>query len=121
MFRKKNSNSNMASVDTILGKGTKMEGKLVSEGAVRIDGSFEGEVSIEGDLVVGEAGQVKAAVSARNVLVVGTINGDVITSGQLEIAPAGKIKGDVQTGRLIVEAGGLLQGHCKMSAPEEDT
>lgn len=119
MFRKKNSSSNMASVNAIIGKGTKIEGKLVSEGAVRIDGSFEGEVSIEGDLVVGEAGQVKAAVSARNLLVVGTIDGNVITSGQLEIASTGKIKGDVQTARLIVEAGGLLKGHCKMSSQED--
>ncbi|HHX77212.1 MAG TPA: polymer-forming cytoskeletal protein [Firmicutes bacterium] len=109
----------MASVETILGKSTKIEGKLVSEGAVRIDGSLEGEVHIEGDLVVGEGGQVKATVSVHNLLVVGVINGDVTTSGKLEIAPTGKIEGDVQTVRLIVEAGGVIQGNCKMAVPED--
>jgi cytoskeletal protein CcmA (bactofilin family) len=110
MFGRKSSSDNMASVETVIGKSTKVEGKLVSAGAVRIDGSLDGEVNIEGDLVVGESGQLKAMVSARNLLVVGTINGDVVTSGKLEIAPTGKIEGDVQTARLIVEAGGCTPG-----------
>jgi cytoskeletal protein CcmA (bactofilin family) len=119
MFKKKNNVSNVTSVNTILGKGTSIEGRMVADGAVRIDGIFEGEVHVEGDLVVGEEGQVKAAVQARNLLVVGAINGNVTTNGQLEIAPTGKIIGDVETARLVVEAGGLLQGHCKMTVTEE--
>lgn len=119
MFKKKRNGSNASSVGTILGKETKIEGKLTAEESVRIDGSFVGEVDIAGDLVVGEAGQVRATVQVHNLLVVGAINGDVVTSGQLEIAPTGIIKGDIETARLIVEAGGLLQGHCKISVPEE--
>ncbi|QGP91914.1 Polymer-forming cytoskeletal [Neomoorella glycerini] len=113
MLGKKN-DAVAATVDTVIGKGAKITGKLVAEGAVRIDGNLEGEVSTEGDLVVGESGQVVATVRARNLLVVGAIKGDVVTTGQLEIAPTGKVEGDVQTVRLIVEPGGLLQGHCQM-------
>ncbi|NLW07756.1 MAG: polymer-forming cytoskeletal protein [Clostridia bacterium] len=119
MFKKKKDINNVASVDTIVGKGTSIEGKLVSEGVVRIDGTFEGELNVEGDLVIGEAAQVKAVVQARNLLVVGSINGNIVTTGQLEIASTGKIKGDVETARLIIEAGGLLQGNCKMSISDE--
>lgn len=116
----KKDNTAAATVDTVIGKGTRIEGKLVAEGAVRIDGCFEGEVSTEGDLVVGENGQVTAAIKARNLLVVGTIKGDVVTSGQLEIAPTGRVQGDVQTSRLVVEPGGLLQGRCQMPLPDEE-
>jgi cytoskeletal protein CcmA (bactofilin family) len=119
MLKKKRNCSNVTSVGTILGKDTKIEGKLNAEGTVRIDGTFVGEVDIAGDLVIGEEGQVRATVQAHNLLVVGAINGNVVTTGQLEIAPTGKIIGDVETARLIVEAGGLLQGHCKMAVPEE--
>ncbi len=108
-----------ATVDTVIGKGAKITGKLVAEGAVRIDGDFEGEVSTEGDLVVGESGKVVATVRGRNLLVVGTIKGDVAATGQLEIASTGKVEGDVQTARLIVEPGGLLQGHCQMPLPAD--
>lgn len=118
MLKKKDDNA-AAAVDTIIGKGTSITGKLVAEGAVRVDGRFEGELNTAGDLVVGEGGQVVATVKARNLLVVGTIKGDVVTSGQLEIAPTGKVEGDVQTARLIVESGGLLMGHCQMPRPAD--
>ncbi|BCV23197.1 bactofilin family protein [Moorella sp. Hama-1] len=117
----KRNNADPTTVDTVIGKEARITGKLVSGGAIRIDGTFEGEVVTEGDLVVGETGQVVASVRARNLLVVGGIKGDVIAGGQLEIAPTGRIDGDVQTGRLIVEPGGLLQGHCQMPLPEDGT
>lgn len=117
MFGKNNKKA--VDVETIISKGTRMAGKLVSEGGVRIDGSFEGEINIEGDLVVGETGQVTATIKARNLLVVGLINGDVVANGQVEIATTGKVEGDVQTPRLIVEPGGLIQGYCKMPLPAE--
>ncbi len=115
----KKSDPGTGTVDTLIGKGTKITGKLEAGGTVRIDGFFEGEVSTEGDLVIGENGQVVAAIKARNLLVVGAIKGDVATTGQLEIAPTGRIEGDVQTARLVVEPGGLLQGHCQMSLPPD--
>ncbi|MGI9860653.1 polymer-forming cytoskeletal protein [Moorella naiadis] len=118
MLGKKN-NAEPTMVDTVIGKGARVTGKLVSGGAIRIDGALEGEVVTEGDLVVGENGQVIASVRARNLLVVGGIKGDVVAGGQLEIAPTGRIDGDVQTGRLIVEPGGLLRGHCQMPLPED--
>ncbi|MBC7323901.1 MAG: polymer-forming cytoskeletal protein [Moorella sp. (in: Bacteria)] len=118
MLKRKDDNV-AAAVDTLIGKETSITGKLVAEGAVRVDGRFEGELSTAGDLVVGEGGLVVATVKARNLLVVGTIKGDVVTSGQLEIAPTGKVEGDVQTARLIVEPGGLLMGHCQMPRPAD--
>ncbi|WXJ96312.1 hypothetical protein MCACP_28150 [Neomoorella carbonis] len=40
----------------------------MAEDAVRMDGNFAGEASIDGGLAVGERGRVVAAVRARNLL-----------------------------------------------------
>ncbi|MDK2821108.1 MAG: hypothetical protein PWP31_1073 [Clostridia bacterium] len=112
--KKKRINIETAVADTVIGKGVKITGNLVSDGAVRIDGFIEGEVTTEGDLVVGETGKVVAKVKAANLLVVGIIKGDVETDGQLEIAPTGKVEGNVHMTRLVVEPGGVLLGHSQM-------
>lgn len=115
----KRSRNGTTSVGTIFGRESKFVGTLVAEGAVRIDGSFEGEVCVEGDLVVGETGHVKATIKCKNLLAVGIVHGNVTTYGQLEIAPTGRIEGDVNTARLVIEPGGLLHGHCKMPMSED--
>src|SRR2546426_9125348 len=41
-------------IDTFLGRGTKINGKLVLEGTARIEGQVEGEISAQDALTVGE-------------------------------------------------------------------
>lgn len=104
---------NTRKVDTLIGKETSFKGNLEAPGgAVRIDGYFEGELHIGGDLIIGETGKVIGNVIAKNVVVAGEVNGSIESRGRLELAPSAKVIGDSRMVTLVIEDGAFLQGLC---------
>ena len=64
-------------VRAFLGKGAEFVGKLIFNGAVRIDGDFQGEVYGQGSLDIGEGALVKANIAANNVYIGGEVQGNI--------------------------------------------
>ena len=60
-----------AVIHSLLGAGTRYEGKLFFEGRVRIDGDFVGEVQSDGVLIVGPTATVKGVVRVHTLIVRG--------------------------------------------------
>ena len=107
------SQTNTRKVDTVIGKESSFKGNLEAPaGSVRIDGYFEGELHIGGDLIIGESGIVVGNVVAKNVIVAGEVKGTIESRGKLELAPTAKVIGDSKMLTLIVEDGAFLQGMC---------
>lgn len=104
--------------DSVLGKGTRFEGKLESEGSVRLDGFFKGSIKATGDVVVGEGACVEAGIDARNVLIAGEVHGQVAAWAKLELTATGKLYGNMEAASLVVEEGAVFQGDCKMIAKD---
>lgn len=113
MGNKEKDGFNTRKVDTLIGKETSFKGNLEAPGgAVRIDGYFEGELHIGGDLIIGETGKVIGNLIAKNVVVAGEVNGSIESRGKLELAPTAKVVGDSKMVTLIIEDGAFLQGMC---------
>src|SRR5438132_343418 len=72
-------------IDTFLGRGTKVNGKLVLEGTARIDGQVEGEISAQDALTVGEGAVVNAKISGTSIVIEGGVTGDVTARERLEL------------------------------------
>jgi len=101
-------------VTSVLGSGIIWKGKLSGRGGVRIEGTFEGEIAIEGMVVVGETGKVSCEnVRANTVIVAGGVNGG-ITAEKLEIRKTGRVWGDVVVAAFSTEEGGFLRGQITM-------
>ena len=83
-----------------------------SGGAVRVDGYFEGELHIGGDLIVGETGKIIGTIVAKNVIIAGEVRGTIEARGKLELAPTAKVFGDSKMVTLVVEDGAFIQGMC---------
>lgn len=103
---------------TVVTKGLTMSGALHGEGVVQIEGTLEGEVDLDGTLVVTETGLVKGPVVANEVRIAGSIQGSIIARSHLWLERTGRIEGDVSTASLVVEAGGQFEGRCTMLKPE---
>ena len=71
---------NSAEEVSILSSGVKVEGKLYSEGNVRIDGQVVGDVTVNGNLTLGEGSEIKGEIKARNVTISGQIEGTINSS-----------------------------------------
>ncbi len=106
--------------ETVVGDGTQIQGTMRSDGAVRIDGLFEGEIYAEGDVVVGERGMVKATLVARNILIAGKVEGNVEAREKLELVATGKLIGDIKTPNLVIADGAIFIGKSEMVLPKEE-
>ncbi|MEJ2758377.1 MAG: polymer-forming cytoskeletal protein [Anaerolineales bacterium] len=101
-------------ITTVLGEGTKYLGKLTGDGGVRIEGTFEGEIKLNGLLVVGTTGRVTCEdLRAKSIIVAGTVRGD-LTANKVEIRATGRVWGNVTTVAFSTEEGAFLNGQIQM-------
>jgi len=119
MFRKQQPTTPQAvtpveRVTSVLGPGIIWKGNLRGSGGVRIEGAFEGDITLRGLVVVGETGRVVCnTLHANTVIVAGTVNGS-ITAEKLEIRGTGRVWGDVVVVSLSTEEGAFLRGQVRM-------
>lgn len=101
-------------ITSVLGEGTIYKGKLTGEGGVRIEGNFDGEIRLDGLLVVGTTGRVTCEdLRAKSVIVAGTVRGD-ITANKVEIRASGRVWGNVTSVTFATEEGAFLRGQIQM-------
>ncbi len=101
-------------VTSVLGPGILWQGNLKGRGGVRIDGAFEGQIAVDGLVVIGENGRVTCDnLRARTVVVAGAMRGN-ITAEKLEIRASGRVWGDVVTTSFVTEDGAFLRGQIRM-------
>jgi cytoskeletal protein CcmA (bactofilin family) len=99
---------------TILGAEAAFDGKLVFQGSVRIEGKFTGEISTDDVLLVTETAEVVASVNVGTLVLNGTLRGNVRAKRVVELQAPAKLYGDIETPSLIIHAGVMFEGHCKM-------
>lgn len=101
-------------VTSVLGPGIIWKGNLRGSGGVRIEGAFEGDITVRGLVVIGESGRVTCEnLKANSVIVAGTVNG-CITAEKLDIRSTGRVWGDVVVVALATEEGAFLRGQVRM-------
>jgi len=101
-------------INAFLGAGTVYQGRLSFQGAVRVDGSFSGEVSSEGSLIVGKDADIEGLLNVGDLLLSGRFTGEVRAKRRVTIHKTGLLQGSVYTPALVVEEGGLLDGQVIM-------
>ena len=106
-------------VNALLGKGSEFEGKLTFEGAVRIDGTFSGEIFTQDTLIIGEGARVSAQIEAGTVIVYGDVQGNITTTTLIELHAPARLRGDIQTPSLVIDPGVVFEGSCKMDLEAE--
>lgn len=101
-------------VTSVLGPGIIWKGNLRGSGGVRIEGAFEGDITLRGLVVIGESGRLTCEnLKANSVIVAGTVNG-CITAEKLDIRSTGRVWGDVTVVALATEEGAFLRGQVRM-------
>ena len=97
-----------------IGAGLTIRGRLEGEGDLEIDGKFEGEMNIAGEVAIGKGGELMAPVNATDVIVAGVLRGPVQAGVSLRILDGGRLEGDVRAPRFSLEDGGALRGAIDM-------
>jgi cytoskeletal protein CcmA (bactofilin family) len=105
-------------IETVIGPNAHFRGDIVSEGGVRIDGIFEGNIETTGNLVIGESAKIIADIKANNISISGAIKGN-ITGNRVEILETGRVWGDLTVNSLLLNEGAYLRGQTMMHADIE--
>lgn len=101
-------------IGTLIGRALLIEGEVTFTGAMRVDGTVRGAVSVpvdgEGALFIGSEGVIEGDIRATEVVVEGRVNGSVFATGTVVIGPSGRVAGEVHYGALELAQGAEVQG-----------
>jgi len=118
--KKQNGARQRTTLLTVLGESARIEGKLTIGDSIQIECEVVGEMNVEGSLVIGEKGMVRADVKTVDALIQGRYEGKMVATGNVEITSTGRVSGNIETDSLMISKGALFNGNVsKMSQPAE--
>jgi cytoskeletal protein CcmA (bactofilin family) len=104
----------LQAISTLISEGSVLDGNLKAPAFARIDGTVNGNITVDEGLILGEKGLVKGNIVTKEIIVYGKVAGNINCSS-LEIRSTGNITGDIKTGVLQVEMGGVHNGSFSMA------
>ena len=105
--------SNGQALNTIIGRGSHFEGKLMADNSVRIDGVFKGELTCTGELTISQSGEADATLQCKDAYIDGVVNGTV-RADKVRLDTQSRFTGDVYTDSFAVSEGAIFHGSCSM-------
>jgi cytoskeletal protein CcmA (bactofilin family) len=98
---------------TVVGRGTRLEGTLVSVESIRIDGQAKGRIAARGDVILSPDSNVEADIQAQNVVTGGTLKGNITARTMTEVQ-GGQVDGTIRSKALVVREGALFSGEASI-------
>ena len=102
-------------LNTILGKGSVIEGKISIKNSVRVDGRIIGEISSTGTVTVGEKGEIEGNIIAQRAIVGGKVKGRINAALRTILEAQSVFIGDLKTAKLTIDEGAMFEGRCLMT------
>ena len=105
-------------IDTLIAQGCRVEGEVIFEGGLRIDGHVKGHVKGEikldatapAHLVLGRSGRISGGVWADYVLIDGLVEGNLHITGRVELLSRARIIGNIHYESLRLQPGATVTG-----------
>ena len=105
---------------TVIGADTTIKGEMFFEKSARILGNFEGKITAQGEVHIGNGANCNAAIEAQSVIVDGLVNGPIVARGQLTLTANAQVQGDLTAGTLVVAQGASFVGHCNVGPAAQE-
>ena len=106
----------VGTLTAFIDQGSEFTGKLSFKDTVRIDGRFEGEISSENTLIIGESGSVHANIHSEIVIISGEVHGDIFANQQITLHKNARVTGNLKTKGLAVDEGAEINGTIEMGS-----
>jgi len=115
-------NSSEVSDDiSIISRGVVIEGKISSDGNIRIEGIVRGDLIAKGNVSIGESGEIFGNIKGEVINIGGKVNGSVNANEKLLLESNAQLKGDIVTKLLIIESGAKFDGKSSMAEANTDS
>lgn len=98
----------------VIVEGTRIQGDIVTESNLRIDGEVRGNVSSKSKVVIGANGRIKGNLICSDADIEGNIEGILTVSNVLSLKTTAMVIGEISTSRISIEEGAQFSGNCVM-------
>lgn len=102
-------------------QGVTVEGTLQVSGTFRVDGNVKGNIISEQTVILGENAKVEGQIEGNRVVIAGRFDGVIFAKGRVEIQAKGVVTGEVHAPCMVIDPGGIFDGHCHMLASSDST
>jgi cytoskeletal protein CcmA (bactofilin family) len=103
-----------------IGKSVVIRGELTGSEDLYFDGEIEGTINLrDHKLVIGPNSKIKAAITARDVVLHGKVEGNVTASERVELKRSCSLSGDISTQRISIEDGAFFKGAIDIKDDKE--
>jgi cytoskeletal protein CcmA (bactofilin family) len=99
-----------ADTEAVIGRSTRVRGRVSGDGDLRVEGSVEGDISLSGDLTITDGARAASNVEARAVTVGGELEGDVRAQGLVHLEVGARVRGDIQGELVAIDEGAEFVG-----------
>lgn len=94
-----------------IGKAVRLEGKIVSQEDLTIDGQVEGSIEVgDHSLTIGPGASIKADLVAKTVTISGAVVGNVRAGEKVDLRATGSVNGDISAPRFVMADGATVVG-----------
>jgi cytoskeletal protein CcmA (bactofilin family) len=111
-----------ARIDTLIGKGARVQGDVDFLGGMHLDGAIAGNVrsdpSADATLSVSEGGSIEGNVDVPNVLLQGAVKGDIRARERVVLGATARVEGNVYYGIIEMTVGAQIMGKLVRLVPE---
>jgi len=105
-----------------IGKSIVINGELSGSEDLTIEGRVDGKIELRDHvLTVGSNGKIKAAVSAKAIVVLGHVQGNLNATEKVDIKDSGSVEGDIVAPRVAIADGSHFRGSIDMQKKDQPT
>jgi cytoskeletal protein CcmA (bactofilin family) len=101
-------------VISIIGPGMKVVGDCDTDGAIRVEGTVQGNLRAGKAVVVGKDGFVDGDIFTQDAVIAGKVKGVIRADSRLEVQATSRLEGEVIAARMQLEEGALVNGSIQM-------
>jgi cytoskeletal protein CcmA (bactofilin family) len=94
-----------------IGKAVRVEGKVISEEDLTIDGDVQGSIELGGhSLTIGQDARVRADLVAKTVTISGKVSGNIKAVEKVDLRATGSVDGNITAPRFVMADGATVLG-----------
>jgi cytoskeletal protein CcmA (bactofilin family) len=90
---------------SVLGPSTRVTGRVSGDGALRVEGTLKGDLSITGPAEIAEGASVEGNVKAESLELWGSLLGDAVATGPNALRAGSLVRGDLRASEVSIEPG----------------
>jgi cytoskeletal protein CcmA (bactofilin family) len=104
-----------AEMKTVIADDIEIVGSIKCASNIQIDGKLNGDLTCNGDALLGNSCSIKGSVNVKSTTVNGQINGNITAKDKIDLKSSARVTGDIRAKRLTVEDGVTFIGKAEIT------